>query len=327
MKSRIVPAWVLLIATPLIAEYLLGSLSIAEIGALPVLCLMYGGGAVFIREVARATKRGWPTIVILGVAYGLIEEAFATQSLFNPHYLGLRLLDYGYLPAFGISGNWTVYVISLHAIWSICVPIGLVEGLFPREGEAPWLGTVGRSIFGGLFVLGLVAVFTFTRRTEHFMASAAQFAIAGVLVVLIVAVALTRKRQRGSEAVSGGHPPRPIIVAVLALALGSAFELTQTLQHLGVPWWGTVLGMAAVEAVGVTYLARAGVRSTWSAAHRYAAAAGALLVYCWWGIHVEMALHGSSGLVAHAFLVILTLITLVAGAARQRAAKPPHRIG
>jgi hypothetical protein len=34
--------------------------------------------------------------VLLGLIYAVIEEAFVTQSLFNPNYLGLRLLDYGY---------------------------------------------------------------------------------------------------------------------------------------------------------------------------------------------------------------------------------------
>ena len=42
MKRRIAPALVLFLITPLIAEYLLGSVSLAQIGALPVLCLMYG---------------------------------------------------------------------------------------------------------------------------------------------------------------------------------------------------------------------------------------------------------------------------------------------
>ncbi len=47
-------------------------------------------------------------MVLLGLTYAIIEEAFVTQSLFNPNYLGLRLLDYGYIDSLGISIWWTL---------------------------------------------------------------------------------------------------------------------------------------------------------------------------------------------------------------------------
>ena len=60
---------------------------------------MYGTGAVFIRELVRHTRRGWPSLILLATAYGFVEEGCVTQSLFNPNYLHLRLLDYGYAPS------------------------------------------------------------------------------------------------------------------------------------------------------------------------------------------------------------------------------------
>jgi hypothetical protein len=74
----------LLFLAPLVGEYLLGNVSIVEIGALPILALLYGGGAVLIRELSRRTGRGWPTILVLGLAYGLIEAGLIDQTLFNP---------------------------------------------------------------------------------------------------------------------------------------------------------------------------------------------------------------------------------------------------
>src|SRR3954470_10607100 len=102
--TRLKPAFSLVLLAPLIAEYLLGSLSFAQLPLFPIMMLMYGAGALFVREVARRSGRGWPAIILLGLAYGVIEEGLATQSLFNPHYLGLRLLDYGFIPAWGIGG-------------------------------------------------------------------------------------------------------------------------------------------------------------------------------------------------------------------------------
>jgi hypothetical protein len=70
---------------------------------LPLMMAMYGAGAILIRETVRATGRGWASIVLLACAYGLFEEGFVTQSLFNPNYLHLRLLDFGFLPWLGTA--------------------------------------------------------------------------------------------------------------------------------------------------------------------------------------------------------------------------------
>src|ERR1700685_1822282 len=85
------PALALFFVAPLVAEFLLGDLPIKLLPALVVLAPMYGGGALVIREVVRRTGRGWPSIVLLGMAYAIFEEAFTTQSLFNPNYLKLNL--------------------------------------------------------------------------------------------------------------------------------------------------------------------------------------------------------------------------------------------
>jgi hypothetical protein len=42
---------------------------------------------VLIREITRRTGRGWPTILLLGAAFGLVQAGLIDQSLFNPGYL------------------------------------------------------------------------------------------------------------------------------------------------------------------------------------------------------------------------------------------------
>src|SRR5438105_3123342 len=83
-RRRITPVIGLFFLSPLVGEYLLGNVSIVEIGALPPLALLYGSGALLIRELARRTGHGWPTMIALGLAYGLIEAGLIDQSLFNP---------------------------------------------------------------------------------------------------------------------------------------------------------------------------------------------------------------------------------------------------
>lgn len=77
MLKRLGPVLLLFVLSPLVAEYLSGSMSMSQIGYLPFMAMLYGGGAVLIRELARRTHRGWMTILFLGLAYGLLEEGIA----------------------------------------------------------------------------------------------------------------------------------------------------------------------------------------------------------------------------------------------------------
>src|SRR3954468_10872418 len=145
MKSPKAAVACLLVMSPLIGEYLLGSLPASMIYLLPLMMAMYGAGALLIRETVRATGRGWASIVLLATAYRLFEEGFVTQSLFNPDYLHLRLLDFGFLPALGTALPWAIFVTAIHVVWSITVPIALTESAFTAQRERPWLGTAGRT--------------------------------------------------------------------------------------------------------------------------------------------------------------------------------------
>jgi hypothetical protein len=91
--SRMAPVLLLLLVAPLVAEFLLGDVTLALLGALVVFIPLYGGGALLIREVVRRRGGGWPAIVVLAAAFGVVEEGLATQSLFNPNYAHQHLLS------------------------------------------------------------------------------------------------------------------------------------------------------------------------------------------------------------------------------------------
>ena len=85
---RVAPALVLYVLSPFVAEFLLGDFPVTVLWLILLLGPMYGGGALLIRELTRRTGRGWPTMVLLGIAFGVVEEGLVTQSLFNPDYVG-----------------------------------------------------------------------------------------------------------------------------------------------------------------------------------------------------------------------------------------------
>lgn len=287
MLRRILPAVGLYFLSPLVAEFLLGNLSIAFIAGLLFLGAMYGGGAVLIREIARRTGRGWPTIILLALAYGVVEEGLVTQSLFNPNYAGQHLLSYGHIDALGMGSWWTLFVLTLHTVWSISVPIALLEAIVPSRRTKPWLGKVGLTVAAALFVLGCAVTFagsldqsSFGGPKETFLASPGQFAGAAVAVVVLVVLAFVVGRPV-VERTSTGFVPKAPVLATLALTASSAFMIDHRTAQL--PAWITCLIMLAlytVVAVPVIVWSR---RSGWGPEHTLAVAGGALITYAWNG--------------------------------------------
>jgi hypothetical protein len=277
-KRKIFAVITLFMVAPLVAEYLLGDLPLNMLAALILLAPAYGGGSVLIREAARRTGRGWPTILMLGAAYALIGEGLVTQSLFNPDYLKMHmhLLDPAFVPALGIGAWWTLFMLNLHTFWSMGVSIALVEALFPAEAEMPWLGLVGNSVVALVFALGAVANFGIGFKQNHFVASKAQLlGAAAVSVLLIVSAFLipapssvTRSHR------SGGRAPSPWITGAIAFVLGMGVLYTP-------PTWGwvAVVAMLALDAVFLVSTAFLSRQTGWSPLHVLSLAAGGALDY------------------------------------------------
>jgi hypothetical protein len=71
---RVAPALGLYLLAPLVAEYLLGDFPLTRLPLLFVLAPVYGRAALLIREATRRAVRGWPTILLLALAFGLLLE-------------------------------------------------------------------------------------------------------------------------------------------------------------------------------------------------------------------------------------------------------------
>ncbi len=101
---------------------------------------LYGGGVVAIREFTVRYGGNWTTLLLLGSAYGIIEEGFATKTFFDPSKAGF-LGVFG--RAFGVNWVWVVLIIAFHAVYSITLPILLIRVIFPyTKGKPilPWWG-------------------------------------------------------------------------------------------------------------------------------------------------------------------------------------------
>ena len=301
--GRLLPPLFLVVLTPLVAEYLLGDLPATFLVPLPVLALMYGTGAVLVREAVRRAGGGLLTHLLLALAYAVLEEGLVTQSLFNPDYMHQHLLAYGFVRWLGTAPPWAVYVFGLHVMWSLSVPIGLTEALFAGSRRTPWLGRIGLAVMGLLFALGVGLCAAYSMRTASDFASPAQLAAALALVLALVSLAFALRR-RAVQARDTAPPPWP--VTLLAAGVGGslfvgAYMLGASTLHW--PWQATVGADLMLGLSLIGYFAWA-ARGRWRALDGWAAAMGGLLAYAWLGFVIDRALHGTTDLGPHAVLTV-----------------------
>jgi len=146
------PALVLFLLSPAIGELLSGSAPPVEFFnpfGFVILVSLYGSGAVIVRELKVRWKKGIGAVLLLGVAYGILEEGLMVCSFFNPGWP-----DLGQLAVYGrwLSVNW-VWAIMLtiyHAVYSITIPIVLVELAYSEHHRESW---VNKKMFKMILIL------------------------------------------------------------------------------------------------------------------------------------------------------------------------------
>ena len=308
---RLAATATLAILSPFTAEFLLGDQYLAgppelgrQLGMFAMFVAFYGAAALLIREVTRRLGRGWPTMLTLSLAFAVFEEGLLTQTLFNPHYLGLDLLSFGYIPALGIAAPWTVYVLGLHVVWSMGAPIAIAEALFGRE---PWLKKVGVSLWSISFVLGSVATFaiTYSFSETPFIAHPAQLGTAALVVAGLVVLALRGFRQPPWTSTPGNA------WVTFALGLGATVAFQFVLHasgFFGSPWLVTGL-MLALSCISTYVVLR-------MRAPAFPLAAGALVTYC--GLGLLTAVKQGGAATAEQVILILVAIGLLAVTARRK---------
>jgi len=153
LKDRITPAMALFFLAPAIGELLSGSsppLEFFNPFSLVLLGLMYGGGALLVREAVFRWKQGWLSMLLLGAAYGIAEEGLACKSFFDPNWMDIGVLgSYGHWA--GVNWIWTLELTAFHAVFSISASIILVTLLFPDKRDTPWLSQRGLLLVGAGF--------------------------------------------------------------------------------------------------------------------------------------------------------------------------------
>lgn len=100
--------------------------------------MLYGTGAVVIREIARRWKKEGVSILLMGMAYGVFEEGIMARSFFDPGWQDLGQLAF-YGRWIGVNWIWSIALTIFHAVVSISIPIVITELLYPKKKDTLWL--------------------------------------------------------------------------------------------------------------------------------------------------------------------------------------------
>jgi hypothetical protein len=182
-------AVLLAVITPVIAELTLGNPPLSRIWLMLLWIPIYGAGTVLIRELVRRRRGGWPSILLLGLAYGIVEEGLVLQALSSPTMYGVA----GWAPRFlGLNSAYSELNLPYHAVFSVTLPILLADLAFPSLRDRPYLKRTGVVVAGVVFVLGglLLRVTVATSIDPGYQAPVAVLAGCVAAVALLAVVAL-----------------------------------------------------------------------------------------------------------------------------------------
>jgi hypothetical protein len=254
-----------------------------------VLSLPYGFGALICRELVVRWKKGWCSLLLLGAAYGVYEEAIVVYSIFDPDWTELgSLAHYGFVA--GVNWTWGAVTVHFHTLISIGASVVLTGLLYPTRRHERWLG--GKALAGCFIgicawvpVMGLIMILDMGRPFPPMGWYGLSW-----LVVLLLGLTAYLLPGRPFPAIKR-TAPRPILFFLLGLANMSAFFFTVYLSPgLGVlPLWATMLLLLMLDAgTALLVLHWSGNTWSWDDRHKMALIAGFLGFFIYFGIENDI---------------------------------------
>jgi hypothetical protein len=204
-RRRLAPALALIFLAPMIAEVLSGATRVSVIFVLIPEMMVWGCGALIIREAVRRWHAGWTSMLLLGLALSVAEEFIVQQTSLAPlPWLGSAPI-YGRL--WGVNWIYFLFMLGYESVWVVLVPVHVTELIFPQRREEPWLGNVGLVISGLVFLLGsYIAWYAWVKRARPVVFHAPEYhppattILAGLLAIVLLALAAFAARGLGQAA-------------------------------------------------------------------------------------------------------------------------------
>ena len=198
MENKNKAAVSLLFLSPIIAEMLSGSTTPLEFLnpiALALLLGLYGTSVLLIHEFKVRYKLGYASVLMLGFAYGVLEEGIATKSFFDPYWPDCAdfLCQFGRFA--GVNWVWSIGLTIYHGLWSILVPMVIVEILFHEVFEETWFSRKSIIVLVAILITDVVLIHMFI---TSFYIGAAELS-ASILAIFIISIYALLSGRKLSE--------------------------------------------------------------------------------------------------------------------------------
>lgn len=318
--KKFAPVVLLFLLAPAIGELLSGSSPPVEFFNpfnLYILAALYGSGAILARELAVRWQKGWSAILILGLAYGILEEGLMVKSWFDPAWVDLGpMATYGRWA--GVNWAWAAMLTLYHAVFSISIPILIVHLLYPQRSREAWLGPRGMLAF--TILLGVDVVFGYTLMTTY---QPPPLATALACLAVVALYFLARRLPAFRPPPGNAHPVKPWLLGVLGFLLTvGLFFLGWVVPNTAVPALVTILLMLGLATAGWRLVYRLSGQGNWRAPHQAALLTGALAFFIILAPLSQLDPNRTDNPSGMAFVALAAAILLFL--LNRRAARPTH---
>lgn len=285
-SQSVAPAFLLAILSPVIAEVLMGSTRLSFLFALIPEAMVWGCGALIIRETVRRWRAGWISMAILGIALGVAEECVIQQTSLAP-LVGLDPAR-AYGRFFGVNWVWMLGLLVFESVWVVLVPVQFVESIFPKRQGQPWLRKRGLVVSAVIFIFGsFIAWYLWTQRARPMVYHVppyhprVSYIFAGVAAIALLAIVAFVLRRAGAQSNHRERrAPQPWLAGVIAFVFAAPWFLVIGLAYgmrPSLPVWIAILAAAIWAAAACGLFKWWTSSSVWSEMHALAIASGALI--------------------------------------------------
>lgn len=230
-ESQLKFVLLLAIVSPGIPEYLSGSWRLSTLFSNPLNFLfflimnvgLYTTGALMIREFMVKFRKGWLSVFVLGLAYGIMEEAIALHTFFQVYGSPVGFLGtYGRFA--GVDWVWAFGLMIYHAVFSITIPILLISIAFPGMRNRRVTRDSGIAVAFLIYLASvLILNFVINHASSRPAPTTADYLLftfmSAVLVTIAYAIPRDMLHFRGSEGRS------PMVFYVLGLLIYPIYNI------------------------------------------------------------------------------------------------------
>jgi hypothetical protein len=288
------PILCLALLSPGIPEYLSSSSALSTILVSPpffVLQLganlgLYVPGVLLIREAMIRWKKGWGSVLLLGAAYGVLEEGIALETMFYSKAGPVGALGF-YGHWLGVNWVWVPGVLLVHMIFSISLPILLLGLALPDIRGKSLVGSRGLALAFLVWAIDIPLLMVFVHAIYHYWMGWPIF-FGSFLVVGLLVLAAYRVPANLLPTRTGPPTVSPFRAALMGVAFFPPIWLFEgVLGYWRVLPAVTILVIVAFEA-SLGYLVVRTIGTVNNERQLVALAAGILVVVAFIGLVAEL---------------------------------------